>query len=542
MGSYLIRDRAGSLLLVLLFAGLLIAAHPFSVSPEDFEGETIMLKRLEPDELLTYFGLHYQMNRYQRKQYLSLESRKLRDKWMDTYWKLIDPTPATEVNERKVEHEKRVGLARKLFGMKKAPGWDKRGETLIRFGMPANRTLVSPNVGFYEVVPPGEIWHYESLDMMVAFQDFNLSGEYILPFDFSLVGGSQLQDQLKNIVEYTKNAELVGAQLTPQEVNNLASFNPDDIGYTADPDIRLSQAKNLIAEFESIKTQKSVNNYYKYMKERPTVYSYEINSSILPFYFDINKFNAGAGKLRVDIDFEVPLSEIRFVSRGGIIRGDVRLAVLVRDIDMNEVASANDHISMTYRGDAELEGPSHLPGQVTLILDPGYYRVGIEAVDMNSGNSGAFTTNVEMEELHGSLKLSDIQFASGIKQVTEISKFVKGNLQIVPHPLHAYRIPFPLIFYFEIYGLDTDPEGLAFYSVEYEIIPMRKKRWGPVYMDVAGAVSSKFETSGFGTKQHQNITISTESLWEGSFKLNVKVVDRRTSRTASRSTYFSVLD
>ena len=76
MGDYFTRARGGSLLLVLLLAGLSIAVHPISASPEDFEGETNMLRRLEPDELLTYFGLQYQMNRYQRKQYLELESLK----------------------------------------------------------------------------------------------------------------------------------------------------------------------------------------------------------------------------------------------------------------------------------------------------------------------------------------------------------------------------------------------------------------------------------------------------------------------------------
>ena len=37
---------------------------------------------------------------------------------------------------------------------------------------------------------------------------------------------------------------------------------------------------------------------------------------------------------------------------------------------------------------------------------------------------------------------------------------------------------FPLIFYFEIYGLDTDDEGIAFYRVEYRIVPLEKTAMG----------------------------------------------------------------
>jgi hypothetical protein len=155
---------------------------------------------------------------------------------------------------------------------------------------------------------------------------------------------------------------------------------------------------------------------------------------------------------------------------------------------------------------------------------------------------GVYTTSIELPSLDGQPALSDILFASSISPTEESVKFQKGNLQVVPHPLHAYRIPFPLVFYFEIYGLDTDSRDMAFYSVNYRIVPVSKKRRGMTLQDVPTAVESKFETTGFGHVQTQRLEIATENLWEGRFRLIVTVLDRRTRRSVEKMANFSILD
>jgi hypothetical protein len=96
-------------------------------------------------------------------------------------------------------------------------------------------------------------------------------------------------------------------------------------------------------------------------------------------------------------------------------------------------------------------------------------------------------------------------------------------------------------FYFEIYGLDTDGEGRAFYRIEYRIDPLTKRRAGPVLEESEAAVSSSFETSGFGAIQPQHLSIATGNLWEGAFRITIRVTDRRTLRVAERSATFSVI-
>lgn len=515
---------------------------PHRAGSEDFEGETALIKKLTPQEMFTYFGTQYLMSKYQKKQFLSLETGRDREEWIERFWIDLDPTPATDINERKLEHGERVKLARKHFGMKKAPGWDKRGEILIRFGMPAYRQKTWANISFYSETWPGEVWYYESLDMLVYFQDFNLKGEFIFPITpYSLSGRARL-DKVKDMIEHVRNNASQHIYMNAEDIRGIMSFNPDKIDYMADRDIRMSSPKDLIASFESEKLARSANNFYKYMKEKPTLYSFELDRDPLPFYFDVTSFKAGPGMIRSEVNFEIPTSELIFIKREGALRADVEIKVLVRDYRLKRTAAAEDIIRAAQTGSETFKGPSHIPGQVILTLEPGYYRMGIQATDLNSGRNGAFKTNLELGSLDGALKLSDIQFASRINEAGNNPKFLKGNLQVVPHPLHAYRIPYPLAIYFEIYGLDTNDEDIAFYTIEYRIIPREKRRKGPVLEEIPAAISSKFEMTGLGSTQMQRLSIATENLWKGSFELVVSVKDRRTLESAEQKTRFSVLE
>ncbi len=510
---------------------------------EDFKGENALLPRLAQEELVTYFGLRYSLNKHQMRQYLSLETKEERRKWIDIYWIGMDPTPATEGNERRTEHEARVRLARKLFGMKKPPGWDRRGETLIRYGMPAMRRTIPADIGFYRAIPPGEIWYYKALDMLVPFQNFNLRGEFIFAFETYGMTGREISDKTKAIAQYLTStpAEQLG-KASNDEIRAITGFNPDNIDYIADPDIRAELGRDMIAAIEAEKDQKRRNNFDKYLKENPVVYSVELRKDNLPVYFDVTTFGGGGENVRTDVNFEIPAGGISFIREGRTLGAGIKLDLLVRDMESNIVAKACDTVVVSQDGGDTWQGPGHIPGQISVALRPGYYRLGIEARDIGSNRTGVFRTNIGLTRMDDRLSLSDILFASSIREADGLVKFQKGNLQVVPHPLHAYRIPYPLTLYFEIYGLDTDRDGLSYYTVEYRIIPVTKKRQGPVIEEPPPAIDSRFETNGFGPTQVQRLEIATENLWTGAFSLVVTVQDRRTRESVEKRANFSIIE
>jgi len=526
----------------ILMLALFFPLFPAGTAAEEFKGENAFLSKLSQEELVAYFGLRYALNSHQMKQYLSLGTAGERSGWIDRYWIDLDPTPATEGNERRDEHEARVRLARKLFAMKKPPGWDRRGETLIRYGMPATRRQIPADIGFYRMIPPGEMWYYQSLDMLVAFQNFNLKGEFIFAFETYGMTGRQISDRTKAIAEYlafTPSAEL--ANVTSRDLEAIAGMNPDNIDYIADPDIRAEQGRDMIAALEAEKNQKRRNNFDKYLKENPVVYSIELRSDNLPVFFDITKFSGGGETVRTEVNFEVPAGELSFAREGGTLNASIKLDLLVRDLESNIVAKVTDTVLVSQTGGDAWQGPGHIPGQLAVALKPGYYRLGLEARDIRSNRAGGFRASTLLSGMSDRLSLSDILFASSIRETGELVKFQKGNLQVVPHPLHAYRMPYPLTFYFEIYGLDTDREGLSYYTVEYRIVPMTRRRKGPVLEEPPPAIDSSFETSAFGSTQAQRFEIATDNLWEGSFNLVVTVRDRRTRQSAERRANFSIL-
>ncbi len=75
--------------------------------------------------------------------------------FLETFWKKRDPDITTSINERLLEHYRRVWFARTEYSKGKEP-WDSRGEVYIRFGEPdhvstSNSLNVSQNLAVLQV-------------------------------------------------------------------------------------------------------------------------------------------------------------------------------------------------------------------------------------------------------------------------------------------------------------------------------------------------------------------------------------------------------
>jgi len=508
--------------LIILSGALLLAPSRAECIP----GEKKLVARLTPDEIREYYGLQYLLGDSGKKEYLSLRTPGERARWLDRFWIEADPTPTTDENEARSEHAQRVEMARELFGWKKPPGWDGRGEIYIRFGPPSLRSSDRGDVNTTGLISPTEYWYYDALHMSVDFTDTNLMGNftYAIP---------------------QKTVKIPGAPGRSVSLSNRGSarpFTPPNIDYIAHARTRAAFEKwtlNRIWELEGMQAARAKENFTAYAEEYAAIYTCDTEWQPLPLYFDIASFRGGDWSDRVDVSFEIPAKALKIEKRDMKSSADVELRVLVRDEKMHKVAS--DSVDLAISGSALANAPL-LPAQIVLALEPGRYNVAIEARDKSSNRRAAFRTKIDLPAYTGSPSISDIQFASSIEETEANRRFVKGNLQVVPHPLRAYRLPDPVMFYFEIYGLGTDEEGVASYKVEYKIVPLEKRRWGPVLKETPLAISSAFETGGYGKTQPQRLSIATDELWEGPFRLDVTVTDLRTSRTAARSATFSIVE
>lgn len=480
-----------------------------------------LYNRLEKYERAVYEGFRYLMNDHQKRQYLGLPTRMERDEWIERFWRMLDATPTTKMNERKIEHERRVKAARKRYPREGFPCWDRRGETLIRFGepdwieeIPPQLTDAESNFQYFWRKMPGEVWHYFRLEMVVPFEEVNLNGECTYYMALKTVDRQWAATTEENIY----NSELF-------------SYLTESFAYSPSNVYELSFASS-----------DELITFYSHIENNRYFHTIDTDREPLECYFDLTSFDGGGGKLRSEINLEIPTRELRFDKKQDKECSRFQVRVAAFDMEMKEVESFSEIVDLELPATESPMSDRLIPAQFILTLDPGYYRFGLEVKDFKSKKHGAYWMSRNVEPLGAGLGMSDIQFASSITPAGERRAFIKGPLRVVPHPLHAYRKRETVKCYFEIYGLDTDSEDFAFYSVEYSIAPRERRRWGPVLKDEGTAISSRFETSAYGSTQREHIEIDTGELWEGSFRLRIRILDRRTREAIEKVARFSVID
>jgi len=102
----------------------------------------------------------YIITKEEKEVFLKLDSDELRDKFIERFWEMRDPTPGTVRNEFREEHYKRIEFANKNFGPRgHKTGWrTERGRIYILLGKPKERLEYSSD----SLVYPVELWFYAS--------------------------------------------------------------------------------------------------------------------------------------------------------------------------------------------------------------------------------------------------------------------------------------------------------------------------------------------------------------------------------------------
>ncbi|MDD8020752.1 MAG: GWxTD domain-containing protein [Acidobacteriota bacterium] len=162
----------------------------------------------------------YIISEKERQVFLSLQTDRERDIFIEAFWKQRDPTPNTPENEFKTEHYRRIKYANDWFGKETAsPGWrTEMGRIYIILGEPKQITKLESESELY----PTQIWFYSGMEEyglppafnVVFFKKYN-AGDYVLY--------SPLKDGAQSLMwNYDGDpADYVTAYRT------LANINPD---------------------------------------------------------------------------------------------------------------------------------------------------------------------------------------------------------------------------------------------------------------------------------------------------------------------------
>jgi len=222
--------RAATILAIGLSASLLM-----------YPGQTkVKLKDLAPKyqdwlKLTTYI-----ITEKEKDVFMTLANDRDRDIFIDTFWKVRDPTPATPENEFKQEHIKRFEDANKKFRRRSArEGWmTDQGRYYIILGPPISTEDIAGTLEIY----PCEIWSYYGdtakgmpTHFSLVFYQRGGSGEYKLYDPVTdgpgrLIIGSEHMDPFDYEAFYKKLYDLY-----PDLAMVCLSIIPGEIPYAYQP-------------------------------------------------------------------------------------------------------------------------------------------------------------------------------------------------------------------------------------------------------------------------------------------------------------------
>lgn len=120
-------------------------------------------QKVKEEDLAPQFQEFLQLTRYimleqEKEVFMQLVSDVERAAFVETFWKMRDPTPGTPQNEYKSEHLRRFNYANKTLGRSSArEGWrTDQGRIYIILGEPTSKERFYGTLGLY----PCEVWYY----------------------------------------------------------------------------------------------------------------------------------------------------------------------------------------------------------------------------------------------------------------------------------------------------------------------------------------------------------------------------------------------
>jgi GWxTD domain-containing protein len=187
-GKYLAR--------LLLLVLLVVISREFTVTAAAAKAKK---PKLNPEHQEFYNYAQYLFTKNERKIFRNLTTNEARERFIENFWEIRDPTPYTGDNEFKLEMEQRYEYVSKYLKEGPIPGWKTdRGRIYLMLGAPSARQEDFLNRG--AVIQ----WYYDEYNVYIRFNDY--VGNGIFRMDLTRVSLALL-DVLDNKKYFIVNKE-----------------------------------------------------------------------------------------------------------------------------------------------------------------------------------------------------------------------------------------------------------------------------------------------------------------------------------------------
>lgn len=474
---------------------LAMAFHRLGRLEEAEESYQAALKRMAEEERIPFENLDFLATPEELEASQSMD----RQDFLRRFWKQRDPTPTTPVNERQLEHYRRVAHANIHFAAPKLdiPGWrTKRGEFYIRFGEPTVkwRELGEVKMGV-GLVPPRWVWSYgdEGQEVNLIFADTFLNGEYNFPF--------------------------------PDK-----SWGPDDF--------RNSPATLAQRMVQSL----------------PESYRHDYGGELLEYASRTVEFRGQEGMTELEVVYGIPNPHLEFSRSGQMAQAVIERRAVLFDIDWNEVARSEEEQIFDVAPTQAINPNKMVVEKADFQVLPGKYQLALNIRDQKSKRVGIVKTEVEVGRYdHQTLAISSLVLANKLDSAEGADRFQRGELVVVPRLGRLFLSSQALLIYFEIYNLTLDEKGNTWYETEYAVTRRPEKKG--LLLRALSALTSPFgskqkwesvssitENRGASATEIGQLELDMSKAMLGEYLLKLTVTDMNSGQRAEREVEFGIVE
>ena len=443
-----------------------------------------------------------------------------RTRWLEDFWKRLDPTPGTPRNELRVLHDQRIEYARKHFPSKQSPsGWDDRGKVSIIRGLPHYVKYETVVVSSTPVTR--EIWYYFQRGLFCYV--FN---RQFFTHEFRL---DSKQDLLSNFFE-RKNQSFWAedeSMLAESLIDAFERMRGKGIESEAGDTI-WSGNKELQQWLKDYVTQEAMKRYYNYVQDLSIPVEGQLKLTM-----DIATFRSETDSCQLEISFGLPYDMLTVKEEEGKRGASVKRVLKIFDRNRTDIHSDSSAINFLFPADKNAREESYLVDVMKNTISSGEYIVLLFIQDENNPEGAEIYAApfYAQEYARGSLALSNIQFASSVKPCIESGKFTKRGFEVIPYPSKVVRMSDDLKVYFEIYNLALKGIGRTLYRTEYVILPDDPAK---------GMVSLEVSDMGSSAETVKYLSLDLKDLSPGKYYLLILVTDETTEEKAIAATAFKL--
>ncbi len=469
----------------------------------------------------------------------------------EVFWLEQDPTPTTQVNERRVEHYRRVHFARSNFveGLEEwhGRGWDRRGDVYIRLGHPDHRSW-SDYLVFETDEKVAKVKN--RLNMMAAN-----ALEEVSP-------SKHVHGQSSASYGYgagPETAELRGVPTFPVPRRRSVMRDGSELGYKWESWIYaevgggieitfLDPTGSGFFDFAPIPPNSPNHALWSRMapetvvarivSQSPSVYVHDYGGDPLDLYMYTANFRESERETAMEAYMGVPMAALTPSGNSQVM---LDRDVVVYDRSLRPVFRDSVRVAEAISGQAE-KG-TLMVDQVRAALSPGQYFLATQVRDPISRKIQAHKTYVTVQSFRGeALALSDLELAGQIVEVgDQAGKFQKGDLRVVPLPSKTFAKAQPVYLYYEVYNLSQDAFGQTSYRVEYRLEGIQGtgliRGLGRLLGQTprADGVQISYEHTGTATSEPLYIALDVPENSKEQLEIEVVVTDLNKSDTPSVS-------